>query len=166
MFPTPLPPVDAEQSWPDELEAADAEIPPQDDFDLSRLWRRVRREQAEIDRLKRYLARVAECVNGAIARRQERIDTIKLLTHVYLDHAGVRKVSMPDLGTAYLTTRKHVGLDAAAALEWARQEARQFVLLEPRLDRDGLKKHLLATGEVIPGVAAVEEITTVAFKAH
>jgi hypothetical protein len=153
----------AEPHWPEEMEA-ETDDAPRDDFDLSRLWRRVRREQAEIERLKRYQARVADHVNAAIARKQERIEAIKHLTLGYLEHAGTRKVAMPDLGTVHLTTRKQVSIDAAAALAWASEAARHFVLLEPKLDRDGLKQHLLATGEVIPGVASVEEVTSVAFR--
>lgn len=158
-----LPETDIETPWPAELEADD-DTPPQDDFDLSRLWRRVRREQAEIERLKRYLERVSAHVNDAVARREERIAFVKQLTIAYLKHAGARKAALPDLGTVGLVTRKQVAIDAALALAWAQQEARQFVLLEPKLDRDGLKRHLLETGEVIPGVAMVDTITTVAFR--
>lgn len=156
-----LPETDA--PWPAELEAEDT-APPRDDFDLSRLWRRVRREQAEIARLKRYIERASGHVNEAIARREERIAVIKQLTIAYLEHAGARKASLPDLGTVGLVTRKQVTIDAAAAMAWAQQEARQFVLLEPRLDRDALKKHLLSTGEIIPDVATIDEVTSVAFR--
>lgn len=149
--------------WPTELEAAEP-LPPQNDFDLSRLWRRARREQFEIDRLRRYLALVGDCVEHAMARRQERIEEIKQYTLLYLGEAGQRKAVLPDLGTVHLTTRKQVTIDAVAALAWAEAEARQFIVLEPRLDRDALKRHVVESGEVIPGVAVIEEVTTVAFR--
>lgn len=150
-------------AWPDEMEAG-PEHTPTDDFDLSRLWRRVRREQAQIDRFKRYLARVTEAVQQAIDARQRRIDEIKQLTIAYLGPGGATKAVLPDLGTVFLTRRKRVEIDAEAALAWAVAEAPHLVLREPRLDRDGFKKHLLETGEVLPGVAAVEEVTSVSFR--
>ena len=151
--------------WPPEMEA-ETDEPPRDDFDLSRLWRRVRREQAAIARLKAYLARVTAHVHAAVARREERVDYAKQLTTAYFEQTGARKAALPDLGTIHLTTRRSVTIDAAAALVWAQSEAPGFVLLEPKLDRDALKQHVLDTGEVIPGVAVVEEVTTVAFRAR
>lgn len=155
--------LDPEVGWPDEMEA-EPDTPPADDFDLSRLWRRARREQAQAERLKRYLARVTEFVDAIIERRLRRVEEIKQLTIVYLAQQRVNKVVMPDLGTVHLTRRKRVDLDPAAALAWAQAEAPHLVLHEPKLDREGLKRHLLDTGEVLPGVAVVEEVTSVAFR--
>ena len=162
--PYSIPPEPA-ADWPAEMEADLDEAPPapSDDFDLSRLWRRVRRERAAMARLKAYLARVTDHVREAIARREAQIAWVEQVTIAYLAQGRQRKAVMPDIGTIGLVTRRSVDVDAEAALAWASEEGRQFVLLEPRLDLAALKKHVLATGEVVPGVV-VKEVTSVAFR--
>lgn len=150
--------------WPAELEL-EGDEPPRNDYELSRLWRALNRQLASVDRLQAYLAQVADCVASDIARRQERIDWLREQARRYLLETRQEKVRLSDLGTVFLTSRQQVTIDADEALAWAEREAPALVTREPRLDREALRRHVLATGEVVPGVS-VEEVGGITFRAR
>lgn len=155
--PRPLP-------WPAEA-GLESDEPPQSDYDLSRNWRSIRHQEREIERLKAYLVSVTEAVRAEIGRRQERISFLRDQALLYLQDAGRSKIHLPDLGTVFLSTRTKVAIDEEVAFEWAGRARCELVTLRPVLDKDALKKHVLATGEVVPGVEVTEE-TSVAFRAR
>lgn len=154
--------MEPELPWPSDLEA---DVPPADDFELSKVWRRMNRELAAAERLSSYLAMVTAQVRSAIAARKAKAEELRGLALTYLQESGRTSVQLPDLGTIYTTTRQQVRIDEAATLAWAEEHGRNFILLEPTLDKDGLKRHVLATGEVLPGVE-VESVTSVAFRSR
>lgn len=160
---TLMPPHDAAGAGSPWLIDLEQEHQPISDFDLSRVWRRMNREQAALDELETYLAQVTSHVRASIALRKEKIAELRQLALNYLQGAGRQKVQLPDLGTVYVTARQQVRIDEAAAFAWAEREGASFLVAKPALDKDALKKHVLATGEVVPGVS-VEEVTTVAFR--
>ncbi|HEY9723140.1 MAG TPA: siphovirus Gp157 family protein [Oscillatoriaceae cyanobacterium] len=139
--------------------------PPTSDFELSRVWRRMNRELNAVDDLNRYLAEVTAHVRSAIAKRQEKVDDLRQMALAYLEETGRNKIQLPDLGTVYTTTRQQVRIDETSTLEWAEREGGTFVIRKPVLDKAAIKKHLLETGEVIPGVE-VENVTSVAFRSR
>lgn len=178
----------AARAYEAEQEHVDTALEVRDEMGVRDLLLRLARLDQEADRVRKLRIEIVDRYDQRLDGIDREREAIRQSVENFLVHVnGGRKVSIPDAGTAYLTTRNKGGkatvTDGDALRAWLEQDERDLIEFKPpaydpkaTLDRahdvlfyttpDGKLVHR-ETGEVIeiPGVQALPESKALALRA-
>lgn len=138
---------------------------PVTDYDIGKLWRRIKREESELEKVIEYKKQVLAAIKEQEDRHAKVIEEARGLALRYVLDRGGEKVKLPDLGTVFVTKRQAFTIDQEQAKAWARENKADLfsIVTTENFDTAALKKYATSSGEVIPGVE-IGESQSITFK--